>query len=205
MNLHGGYLRTTSTRAIGPCPTELFPKPWQPRMPPRMAGIVDNGPWNASFNNSGKQTQWSQGSVGHFRSECRPCAHSWRPAGCSKGENCEFCHMCGEREFYMRRQQRRKRRLKVGHNMPCSVASSKTALMGPGVLPPSMLQVMSLDLTPPRIAPGVWHTFRCEKNEVPDETTILIKNTFLHVIVDTELHEPLKRTKSCPAMPRTMS
>lgn len=30
---------------------------------------------------------------------CRPCAHNWKPAGCSNGKNCNFCHACDESAF----------------------------------------------------------------------------------------------------------
>mmetsp|Transcript_57737 Transcript_57737/g.114545 ORF Transcript_57737/g.114545 Transcript_57737/m.114545 type:complete len:168 (-) Transcript_57737:556-1059(-) len=57
----------------------------------------------------------SVGSAQHVRGQCKPCAHSWRPQGCFKGSNCEFCHICDEtawREFRKKRisQQRTRRR-----------------------------------------------------------------------------------------------
>lgn len=36
----------------------------------------------------------SVGAAGHFDGTCRPCAHYWRPGGCSNGVNCTFCHVC---------------------------------------------------------------------------------------------------------------
>lgn len=40
----------------------------------------------------------SVGSSGH-PGECRPCAHIWKPTGCSKGVACTFCHLCTEEDF----------------------------------------------------------------------------------------------------------
>lgn len=41
----------------------------------------------------------SIGSDGHSCGTCRPCAHAWRPEGCSKGRDCTYCHLCGYDEF----------------------------------------------------------------------------------------------------------
>ena len=41
----------------------------------------------------------SIGSAQHFNRACRPCAHIWRPKGCSKGLRCTYCHLCGEDEW----------------------------------------------------------------------------------------------------------
>jgi len=48
----------------------------------------------------------SRGSAGHHAGTCRPCAHIWKQAGCSKGLDCEFCHLCGQQEFAMHKKQR---------------------------------------------------------------------------------------------------
>jgi len=48
----------------------------------------------------------SMGSKLHMSQQCRPCAHSWKPGGCFKGKDCEFCHTCDEKDF--RRFQRSK-------------------------------------------------------------------------------------------------
>mmetsp|Transcript_20565 Transcript_20565/g.57125 ORF Transcript_20565/g.57125 Transcript_20565/m.57125 type:complete len:548 (-) Transcript_20565:174-1817(-) len=55
-------------------------------------------------------TEPSKGSAGHAHGICRPCAHSWRPAGCSKGRDCTFCHTCDEADFRMRRRKEHGRR-----------------------------------------------------------------------------------------------
>eukprot|EP00929_Paragymnodinium_shiwhaense_P121274 TRINITY_DN93433_c0_g1_i1.p1 TRINITY_DN93433_c0_g1~~TRINITY_DN93433_c0_g1_i1.p1 ORF type:complete len:250 (-),score=15.07 TRINITY_DN93433_c0_g1_i1:127-876(-) len=41
----------------------------------------------------------SVGSAEHFRGKCRPCAHFWRPASCTRGEFCERCHLCTKEDF----------------------------------------------------------------------------------------------------------
>eukprot|EP00928_Gymnodinium_smaydae_P055213 TRINITY_DN38807_c0_g1_i1.p1 TRINITY_DN38807_c0_g1~~TRINITY_DN38807_c0_g1_i1.p1 ORF type:complete len:317 (+),score=57.72 TRINITY_DN38807_c0_g1_i1:121-1071(+) len=63
----------------------------------------------------------SVGSAGHSTSTCRPCAHSWKPGGCSKGRACEFCHMCGEGEFRQKRKLRAVGRKNPGPNNVASV------------------------------------------------------------------------------------
>jgi len=51
----------------------------------------------------------SVGSKLHVSRQCRPCAHSWKPGGCFKGKDCEFCHTCNEKDF------RRYQRLKIAN------------------------------------------------------------------------------------------
>jgi len=48
----------------------------------------------------------SAGAAGHYEGSCKPCAWNWRPGGCSKGEACEFCHLCEEGTFKQRRRQK---------------------------------------------------------------------------------------------------
>mmetsp|Transcript_4059 Transcript_4059/g.11022 ORF Transcript_4059/g.11022 Transcript_4059/m.11022 type:complete len:396 (-) Transcript_4059:151-1338(-) len=48
----------------------------------------------------------SVGSSAHADGTCRPCAHSWKPGGCSKGHGCPFCHLCTESDFRRRRKER---------------------------------------------------------------------------------------------------
>merc|ERR1719215_791044 len=50
----------------------------------------------------------SIGSMGHHNRACRPCAHVWKAAGCSKGRNCSFCHLCGQKEFKVKISNSRK-------------------------------------------------------------------------------------------------
>jgi len=56
------------------------------------------------------ERDFSMGSVGHAKGTCRPCAHIWKPAGCSKGKDCEFCHVCGEEDFQRQRKRNANRR-----------------------------------------------------------------------------------------------
>lgn len=58
----------------------------------------------------------SKGSVLHSTGQCRPCAWFWRPSSCSKGSDCDYCHLCiaGVLENAVktrRREARRERRL----------------------------------------------------------------------------------------------
>merc|ERR1719174_2032732 len=36
----------------------------------------------------------SLGAALHNEGNCKPCAHNWKPGGCSNGKNCKFCHAC---------------------------------------------------------------------------------------------------------------
>lgn len=51
----------------------------------------------------------SVGSVGHANGTCKPCAHNWKDAGCSKGANCSFCHLCEAEDFHRRRKEKTQR------------------------------------------------------------------------------------------------
>lgn len=37
----------------------------------------------------------SAGSAMHGQGKCRPCSWVWTPAGCHKGQECNYCHICG--------------------------------------------------------------------------------------------------------------
>jgi len=55
---------------------------------------------SGATNNKRNEPQWLHpGSLLHSQGLCRPCAHSWKPDGCSMGHACSFCHICGENEF----------------------------------------------------------------------------------------------------------
>jgi len=59
----------------------------------------------------------SVGSAGHSTGTCKPCAHSWKPGGCSKGSSCTFCHACTKADFL--RAKRAKKVLKeTKHRQP---------------------------------------------------------------------------------------
>lgn len=51
-----------------------------------------------------RQPSQSLGSLLHNDGRCRPCAHNWKPNGCSKGADCNFCHLCDESAFALRRK-----------------------------------------------------------------------------------------------------
>lgn len=52
----------------------------------------------------------NQGSVGHSKGSCRPCAFFHSP-GCTNGAACPFCHLCdaGERKRRKKQQQQSKK------------------------------------------------------------------------------------------------
>jgi len=58
------------------------------------------------IRNDARGVVTSEASRLHRLRQCRPCAHSWKPGGCFKGQFCEFCHLCDEKDF--RRFQRSK-------------------------------------------------------------------------------------------------
>ncbi|CAE8696049.1 unnamed protein product, partial [Polarella glacialis] len=48
----------------------------------------------------------SKGSAGHGQGNCKPCAHNWKPGGCSKAWECTFCHLCEGDDFRRRRKEK---------------------------------------------------------------------------------------------------
>mmetsp|Transcript_15520 Transcript_15520/g.27788 ORF Transcript_15520/g.27788 Transcript_15520/m.27788 type:complete len:202 (-) Transcript_15520:216-821(-) len=49
---------------------------------------------------------WSKGSRLHDLGQCRPCAWSWKPNGCSNGAECAFCHTCEMGALKLRKKER---------------------------------------------------------------------------------------------------
>merc|ERR1712157_641186 len=47
------------------------------------------------------------GSAQHRLGECKPCAFFWKPAGCSNGVDCVYCHLCDAHEKKRRQKGRR--------------------------------------------------------------------------------------------------
>merc|ERR1712232_146690 len=52
------------------------------------------------------------GSAQHHLGECKPCAFFWKPAGCSNGVDCVYCHLCDAQEK-KRRQKEKKALIKA--------------------------------------------------------------------------------------------
>jgi hypothetical protein len=48
----------------------------------------------------------SIGAANHFEGTCKPCAWNWKPSGCSKGSDCDFCHLCEQDATKQRRRQK---------------------------------------------------------------------------------------------------
>lgn len=42
----------------------------------------------------------------HGSGMCQPCAWYWKPVGCSKGQDCVYCHLCPEGELKTRRKKK---------------------------------------------------------------------------------------------------
>jgi len=75
----------------------------------------------------------SLGSLQHWSGDCRPCAHSWRPGGCSKGEACTYCHLCGELELVAHRRKWKKKRRQEAAAAAAAAAAATTAMAAPDV------------------------------------------------------------------------
>eukprot|EP00933_Yihiella_yeosuensis_P054737 TRINITY_DN5326_c0_g1_i2.p1 TRINITY_DN5326_c0_g1~~TRINITY_DN5326_c0_g1_i2.p1 ORF type:complete len:266 (-),score=56.42 TRINITY_DN5326_c0_g1_i2:227-928(-) len=54
----------------------------------------------------GSQELLSQGSVGHFTGECKPCAF-FHTKGCDSGAMCPFCHLCDAGAKKRRQKEKR--------------------------------------------------------------------------------------------------
>lgn len=52
----------------------------------------------------------SHGSALHSVGECRPCAWFWKAAGCQNGQDCSYCHICGEGEAKLRKKTKQSTR-----------------------------------------------------------------------------------------------
>jgi len=51
---------------------------------------------------------WSKGSESHHLGKCDPCAFHTRPAGCTNGSDCTFCHTCPAAALQTKRKANRK-------------------------------------------------------------------------------------------------
>mmetsp|Transcript_92753 Transcript_92753/g.145703 ORF Transcript_92753/g.145703 Transcript_92753/m.145703 type:complete len:200 (-) Transcript_92753:130-729(-) len=65
-----------------------------------------------------KRATWSIGAIGHANGSCKPCAWNWKPSGCTKGHNCEFCHLCEDGVVKFRKKERlhRRKEMKIPWN-----------------------------------------------------------------------------------------
>mmetsp|Transcript_73174 Transcript_73174/g.136754 ORF Transcript_73174/g.136754 Transcript_73174/m.136754 type:complete len:190 (+) Transcript_73174:97-666(+) len=61
---------------------------------------------------------WSEGAKLHNDGSCRPCAWHWRPAGCSQGDKCTFCHLCDAGALKARKKERAIAAMKAGTPTP---------------------------------------------------------------------------------------
>lgn len=52
------------------------------------------------------QPSWSIGSALHATGGCKPCSWVFKTQGCSRGEACDTCHMCGIQEYKLFRKER---------------------------------------------------------------------------------------------------
>jgi hypothetical protein len=59
---------------------------------------------SAEKDSLGNHAIASRGSAMHGSGGCKPCAWYWKSVGCSKGQDCIYCHLCLEGELKMRRK-----------------------------------------------------------------------------------------------------
>lgn len=88
-----------------------------------------------------RMPSWSSGATNHQAGHCHPCAWNWKPDGCNKGANCEFCHMCEEGIAKLRKQKKIAvlRYTKLSKRAPTSkVITSKEVPLPPGLLKKTM-------------------------------------------------------------------
>lgn len=57
----------------------------------------------------------SVGSADHYLGSCRPCIWFWRESSCSKGSDCQYCHLCDEAavERAIKKRQRQQKTKKM--------------------------------------------------------------------------------------------
>lgn len=48
----------------------------------------------------------SHGSLLHSAGNCRPCAWFYKPSGCQSGQECKYCHVCGDGELKSRKKNK---------------------------------------------------------------------------------------------------
>lgn len=53
--------------------------------------------------------EWSAGASLHERGLCKPCGWNRKPGGCSKGVDCEFCHVCDDGALKRKKKNRLQR------------------------------------------------------------------------------------------------
>lgn len=104
-----------------------------------------------------RMPSWSIGAAGHAKGLCRPCAWNWKPGGCSKGESCEFCHLCEEGMLKVRkkdrqavvkeriRQQKEHRNRVRSHKKGAKKLGEAVAAMRPGLVSSPATQMYQIN------------------------------------------------------------
>lgn len=158
----------------------------------------------------------SQGSHSHTSGTCRPCGFFWKSAGCHYGWSCRYCHLCSRDEL----KNRKKAKLKMIRQVPgfAELPVVSTLVVRPMareavVLPKafnverrcttgvSELSRITTLLTAPRseVTGGKLPKFAVSDNS--DEGVVVVKNTFYHVMDQSEAPSPRasRRASSAPA------
>jgi len=88
----------------------------------------------------------SEGSAGHWRGECEPCAWFWRPSGCTHGEACGRCHLCPDGAIKaVKRAKKDLRRRASGADEPGQPAAALDKETG----------ILFVEVLAPRAPPGL--------------------------------------------------
>jgi len=82
-----------------------FATPYKPRGKPWEVDTA-RASTPASAEKCSLGTRFSLGSSTHGSGNCAPCAWYWKPVGCSKGQDCIYCHLCPEGELKTRRKKK---------------------------------------------------------------------------------------------------
>jgi hypothetical protein len=90
------------------------------------AGLVE------ASNQASNGVAWSVGSALHDERDCTPCALDWRPSGCSHGESCQFCHLCGKDTPVGRLKLKKNKKAAAA-----ATAAAANAALQPGLVPGS--------------------------------------------------------------------
>ncbi|CAK0890327.1 unnamed protein product [Prorocentrum cordatum] len=96
-----------------PAPTAtgaVLVEAFAPSAPPGLPTPPASGHQGVSQAAGPRRPEASEGSAGHWRGECEPCAWFWRPGGCSHAEACRRCHLCPDGAIQARRRAKKELR-----------------------------------------------------------------------------------------------
>ena len=71
---------------------------------------------------------WSLGSALHSQSLCKPCAWYWRPGSCSRGLDCQHCHLCPKGALQKKKYENRQLAKALRYRSECGAVSPTASL-----------------------------------------------------------------------------